>query len=243
MILFFFFCSLIYYKRAADATSDSKQHQYHRRMSSAENAFRQQFSSWTNRSSTSATTRPVYSEWTDYIKTSANDLYSSLPTYNTAGTPGNPTSSEEPLWFRLSRLERIIGFGCCLAASILCFVLSFFLFPVLALKPRKFGMLWSMGSLLFVLSFGILQGPASYTRHLLSRERFVFTIVFFGSVLLTMYTLVILKSTILTIFSSIIEIFAVLYYTISYFPFGAGALTWFTSYLMGYIGGFIGGIL
>lgn len=212
-------------------------------MSDSENIFRQQFSSWSNRNTgLNTTTRPVFSEWTDYLKTSANDLYTNLPTYNTS-TGGIAATSEEPSWFQLSRVERIIGFLCCLGASILCFVLSFFLFPVLALKPRKFGLLWSMGSLLFVISFGILQGPVSYIRHLLSRERFIFTIVFFGSVLLTIYTSVVLKSTILTIFASIIEIFSVLYYTVSYFPFGAGALTWFTSYIMGYLGGFIGGIL
>lgn len=104
-------------------------------------------------------------------------------------------------------------------------------------------MLWSMGSLLFVVSFGILQGPHAYVRHLLSRERFVFTVVFFGSVLFTIYASVVMKSTIITILSSVVELFAVLYYTVSYFPFGATTLTWFSSYMVGYVGGFIGGIL
>lgn len=208
-------------------------------MTDSESAFRQQFSSWHNRVNTSTSAgRPVLSEWTDYVKSSANNLYTSLPTYNQQSQ-----NVEEPSWFKLSRLEKLIGFACCLGASLLCFIICFFTFPVLALRPRKFGLIWSMGSLLFVVSFGILQGPYSYIRHLLSGDRIVFTAVFFGSVLSTLYCSVVLKSTILTIFTSIIEIFAVLYYSISYFPFGALTLTWFTSYMMGYLGGFIGGIL
>lgn len=213
-------------------------------MADPENSFRQQFSSWTQRTAASApsnnaTSFPAFSEWSDYVKTGANDLYTALPTYN---GPGSNNNAEEPSWFQLTRFEKLLGFLCCLGGSLLCFVVSFFMFPVLALNPRKFGLIWSLGSLLFVLSFGILQGPYSYTRHLLSLDRVVFTAVFFGLVLSTIYCLVILKSTILTIFTSIIEIFAVLYYTFSYFPFGTTTITWFSSYLVGYIGGFLGGL-
>lgn len=183
-----------------------------------------------NRSST--TSMPALLDWTDYVKSGANNLYDSLPSYNTSDL-----AAQEPSWFQLSRLERIVGFGCCLGASLLCFVMSFFLFPVLALKPTKFSFLWLMGSLLFVVSFGILQGPQAYLRHIFSAGRVVFTCVFFGSVFTTMYCAVVLKSTILTILASVVEVFAILYYAFSYFPFGATTITWFTSYLVGYIGG------
>ncbi|ODV81001.1 SFT2-domain-containing protein [Suhomyces tanzawaensis NRRL Y-17324] len=209
-------------------------------MSDSENFFRQLFQSWNNRASSgpSTTSRPILSEWTDYVKSSANDLYSALPTSSTS-----TDSVQEPSWFTLSRFERLIGFIACLAGSIFCFFLSFFLFPVLALRPRKFGLIWSMGSILFLVSFGILQGPRAYVLHLISPTRIVFTGVFVGSVFATLYSAVILKSSLLTIVTSAIEILAVAYYTVSYFPFGATTLTWFTSYIAGYFGGFIGGIL
>ncbi|CAH2352409.1 protein transport protein Sft2p [[Candida] railenensis] len=221
-------------------------------MSDPENSFRQQFSNWTQRAGGPASggtgTRsatgggfPAFADWSDYVKNGANDLYTSLPTYNTV--TGNTSTVEEPSWFKLSRFEKILGFLCCLGGSLLCFVVCFFLFPVLALKPRKFGLIWSLGSLLFVCSFGILQGPYSYTRHLVSSDRIIFTSVFFGSVLSTIYCSVVLKSTILTILASIVEIFAVAYYILSYFPFGAQTVTWFSSYLVGYVGGFLGGLL
>ncbi|CAI5756999.1 unnamed protein product [Candida verbasci] len=206
----------------------------------SENIFRESFNSWNNRSN-NTNNRPVLTEWTDYFKSSANDLYTRLPT--SIQDLNKQQQEEEPSWFKLSRLEKLIGFTCCLSASILCFILCFFMFPILALRPRKFGLLWTGGSILFVLSFGILQGPYSYIRHLLSKERIVFTVIFFSSILLTLYSSVILKSSILTIFTSIVEILAVIYYTVSYFPFGATTLTFFSSYIVGYIGGLIGGIL
>ncbi|KAL6453297.1 SFT2 Protein transport protein SFT2 [Candida maltosa Xu316] len=212
----------------------------------SENVFRQSFRNWNDRStgSTNASTsnRPVLSEWTDYFKTGANDLYSRLPTsVQDIGSTNN--TPQEPSWFNLSRLERLIGFACCLGASALCFILCFFMFPVLALRPRKFGLLWTGGSVLFVVSFGVLQGPYNYMCHLLSRDRIIFTGIFFSSVLLTIYSACILKSSILTVFTSIIEMLAVLYYTLSYFPFGATTLTFFTSYVVGYVGGWIGGVI
>lgn len=128
----------------------------------SENVFRQLFRNWNDRSARNQTTqpnsRPVLAEWTDYFKTGANDLYSRLPTsVQEIGATSNTVL--EPGWFNLTRFERLVGFGCCLGASVLCFVLCFFMFPVLALRPRKFGLLWTGGSVLFVVSFGVLQGP------------------------------------------------------------------------------------
>lgn len=206
-------------------------------MSQPESDFRAQFGNWASRSSNRPQNLP-FSSWTDYVRDGANNLYESLPTYNSQTAP-----QQEPSWFKLSRLEKIIGFACCLAASLMCFMLGVFMFPVLALKPRKFTLLWTMGSVLFVVSFGILQGPRAYVSHLTSRDRIAFTSVFFGSVVFTLYCALVIKSTILTIIASIVEVFAILYYTISYFPFGAATLTWFTSYFAGYVGGLFSGLL
>lgn len=131
------------------------------------------------------------------------------------------STSEEPSWFQLSRFERYAGFFLLLLGSVACFALGFFLFPVLTLKPRKFVMLWTLGSLLFFISFGVLQGPVSYIKHLSSKERLPFTAVFIISQVSTVYCAVVLKSTILSLIMGIVEILSILWYTASYFPFGA----------------------
>ena len=44
-------------------------------------------------------------------------------------------------------------FGCCVLGAAVCFIMAFFLMPVLVLKPRKFVMLWTVGSILFLFRF------------------------------------------------------------------------------------------
>mgnify|MGYP003362299984 CR=1 FL=1 len=151
-----------------------------------------------------------------------------------------PQEESEPSWFHMSLFERYMAFGLFILGSAVCFTLGFLLFPVLSLKPRKFAMLWTLGSMLFVLSFGCLQGPMNYCRHLISKERLPFTCVFFGSVLATIYCASILRSTVLTLITGIIEIFAVLYYTVSYFPFGAQGLNMITSAGVHRVGSMVG---
>ncbi|GME70681.1 unnamed protein product [Ambrosiozyma monospora] len=152
------------------------------------------------------------------VKDSYNDAYNVLPLTNSDLTSSEPA---EPSWFKLSKFERMICFFICLLGAVACFALCVLLAPVLALKPRKFAMLWTLGSLLCVVSFGCLQGPVGYIRHLFSKERLPFTLIFFSSVFLTLYCAAVLKSTVLTLISGIVEIVCIVYYTLSYFPYGA----------------------
>lgn len=154
------------------------------------------------------------------------------PNSNTVTTTSNiPTSSnaeqvvvEEPAWFTLSYWDRLLIFGICLVASCVCFLLCFFIFPVLALKPRKFALLWSLGSLLFILSFGVLQGPLNYLYHLISPHRLPFTCAYFGAIIATLVFALSLKSTLLTIPACLVQVVAALWYAISYFPMGTQSL-------------------
>lgn len=46
---------------------------------------------------------------------------------------------------------------------------------------------WSVGSLLFLLSWAVLMGPWVYAKHLVSGPRLPFTAAYFGSIALTLY--------------------------------------------------------
>jgi len=62
-----------------------------------------------------------------------------------------PTAQEEAgAWFALSQWDRMIVFACCVLGAVVCFVMAFVLMPILALKPRKFVTLWTVGSILFL---------------------------------------------------------------------------------------------
>ncbi|KAI2629384.1 vesicle transport protein [Xylaria nigripes] len=97
-------------------------------------------------------------------------------------------------------------------------------------KPRKFVILWSFGSLLFICSFGAVMGPRTYIQHLTSGPRLPFTAAYFGSIALTIYFAIGLHNTILTLISSLIQIASLIWYLVSYFPMGSSGLRLATSY-------------
>ncbi|RMZ80362.1 hypothetical protein DV738_g2856, partial [Chaetothyriales sp. CBS 135597] len=149
-----------------------------------------------------------------------------LPTHESPGAPLPAPSrrEEEESWFALSRWDRLLVFGGCNLAALACFVICFTLFPILSLRPRKFAILWSVGSLLFLASWAFLLGPYQYASHLASGPRLPFTAVYFGSIFMTIYFAVGLQSVILTLFSSIIQLVALVWYLVSYFPMGSTGL-------------------
>ncbi|PHH59281.1 hypothetical protein CDD81_3498 [Ophiocordyceps australis] len=152
--------------------------------------------------------------------------YVQLPTTENAGAPLPAPSrrEEEEGWFVLSRWDRLLVFGACNLAALACFVICFTLFPVLSLRPRKFVILWSVGSLLFLASFAAVMGPSNYVRHLLSTPRIPFTVAYFGSIAMTLVFALKLQSTILTMLSAVVQLATLTWYLISYFPMGSAGL-------------------
>lgn len=58
---------------------------------------------------------------------------------------------------------------------------------MLVLKPRKFAVAFTLGSLLFMGGFSVLMGPVAHFKHLISPERLPFTAAYFGSLGLTLF--------------------------------------------------------
>lgn len=155
--------------------------------------------------------------------------YVRLPIAEAGTGPGAPLPApsrreEEEGWFVLSRWDRLLVFGACNLAALACFVICFTLFPVLSWKPRKFVILWSFGSLLFLGSFAAVMGPMNYVHHLLSTPRLPFTAAYFGSIAMTLVFALKLHSTILTLLSSLVQLACLVWYLVSYFPMGSSGL-------------------
>jgi len=162
----------------------------------------------------------------------SNEGYVQLPTTEGAGAPLPAASrrEEEEGWFALSRWDRLLVFACCNLAALACFVICFALFPVLALKPTKFATLWSLGSLLFLMSWAAMMGPWTYAMHLMSTPRLPFTAAYFGSIALTLYFSISLHNRLLTLISSIVQMACLLWYLVSYFPMGSSGLRLATTF-------------
>ncbi|KAK6906183.1 hypothetical protein I203_100168 [Kwoniella mangroviensis CBS 8507] len=133
-------------------------------------------------------------------------------------------SQEEEAYFALSRWERLLGFLACCAGGIACFGVAFLFLPILAIKPRKFALAFTLGSCLFMLGFAILHGPWNHLKHILSPERLPFSLAYFGSLALTLFFAIGIRSTIGTLIAAIIQVVALLSYLAAYFPGGITTL-------------------
>jgi hypothetical protein len=187
---------------------------------SAESGFRSQLSSfgWSRAEPPPVSTSQ--GSFFDRLNPFNANGYVRLPTTSGDLPPQMPAQSrgEEEALFNLSRWDRMIVFAMLVVGSAACFFIAFFFLPILALRPRKFVTLWTVGSLLFISSFAALQGPLPYAKHLLSGPRLPFTAAYFGSMGLTLYFSLGLNNTILTILSAAVQMVALLWYLLSYFP-------------------------
>jgi len=133
-------------------------------------------------------------------------------------------TNEEEAYYALSRWERFLGFLLCCAGASVCFLVAFLTLPFIVLKPRKFAVAFSMGSLLFMIGFGILSGPVAHLKHLFSKERIPFTGAYFGSLGLTLYFSLGAQSYMGTLVAAVVQVAALLAYFMAYFPGGMTTL-------------------
>ncbi|GJC86894.1 hypothetical protein ColTof3_11008 [Colletotrichum tofieldiae] len=74
------------------------------------------------------------------------------------------------------------------------------------------------------------MGPMAYARHLISGTRLPFTAAYFGSLALSLYFALGLRSTLLTLISALIQLACLVWYLVSYFPMGSSGLRLATTF-------------
>ncbi|XP_047977301.1 protein transport protein SFT2-like [Salvia hispanica] len=162
---------------------------------------------------------------------SANDRVTSTFSLVTKGVrelPGsfNSATSSVPSG------KSLVYFGFFLAAGVFFIFIGFTIFlPVMVLKPQKFAICFTIGCAFIVGSFFALRGPKNQLIHMLSKERLPFTLGFLGSMIGTVYVSMVLHSYILSVFFSVLQVLALLYYVVSYFPGGSAGLRFLSSSL------------
>ncbi|KAK7384997.1 hypothetical protein VNO78_30704 [Psophocarpus tetragonolobus] len=115
----------------------------------------------------------------------------------------------------LSTMQRIYGFAACLIAGLACMLLSMIIFA----KPIKFAVLFTFGNLLAVGSTAFLLGPAQQLGMMFDRVRVFATAIYLGCVVMALICALLIHSKVLTIIAIIIEIGALIWYSLSYIPF------------------------
>jgi hypothetical protein len=112
--------------------------------------------------------------------------------------------------------------------SALFFALAFFVgLPMIALKPQKFALSFTCGSLTFMGSFGIMKGPKEHLASMFTADRIFFTTIYFGSMFVTLYLTFTkggLRGYALVMIASGCQLVSLLWYLISFLPGGAMGL-------------------
>ncbi|KAJ6894839.1 hypothetical protein NC652_028555 [Populus alba x Populus x berolinensis] len=142
---------------------------------------------------------------------SANDTVSGTFNVVSKGVSGNFQSATSN-----------IPSGKALIDSVFFVFTSFALFlPVIVLVPQKFAICFTLGCGFIIASFFALKGPKNQLAHMSSKERLPFTLGFIGSMVGTLYVSMVLHSYFLSVLFSVIQVLALAYYAISYFPGGS----------------------
>ncbi|OVA05113.1 Vesicle transport protein [Macleaya cordata] len=128
--------------------------------------------------------------------------------------------------------KSLMYFGLLLATGVFFIFIAFTMFlPVMVLMPQKFAICFTLGCTFIIGSFFALKGPKNQLAHMSSKERLPFTLGFIGTMVGTIYVSMVLHSYVLSVLFSVLQVLALSYYAISYFPGGSTGMKFLTSTL------------
>ena len=130
----------------------------------------------------------------------------------------DPSEPPPPSWMpQLSRTERLKGFVICMIVSLIFFALAFLIgLPMVVLAPTKFAISFTLGSISFMLSFAILEGPWEHFKRVFSSERLPFTVSYVFTIIGTLYCSLSWRNYLATVLFSCLQITALLWYVVSW---------------------------
>lgn len=124
--------------------------------------------------------------------------------------------------------QRFQAFCAMILLSILFFFLAFTIgVPMLTIRPQKFAISFSTGSLIFMLSFALLRGPHAHFSSMLEVDRLPFTTIYLTSMISTLYfcfSVGGMSGYIVVLGSSVCQCVALLWYLITFLPGGKAGL-------------------
>ncbi|KAG5511446.1 hypothetical protein JKF63_07409 [Porcisia hertigi] len=132
------------------------------------------------------------------------------------------TNSEESLCPSLTFKQRVQGCIGCAGLGALFFLLSWI--TVFLADYALFGVLFTLGSLMCLGGTFFLAGPLRQLKSMFSEGRWIASIVYILTMVLTILCAVVLHSGFLTILMSIIQLLALGWYILSYIPFAHDAM-------------------
>jgi len=117
--------------------------------------------------------------------------------------------------------QRMYGFGICICAGILLSLSSMFSFTKLVLgQPRDFAIKYTFGNVLAICSTGFLIGPGRQLRNMSASSRWIAALIYLFAMIMTLVSAFKIQIAGITVFFIIIQFCAMVWYCLSYIPFG-----------------------
>ncbi|EIE18574.1 SFT2-domain-containing protein [Coccomyxa subellipsoidea C-169] len=121
----------------------------------------------------------------------------------------------------LNRTQRIYGFLIFLGLALLFGMMASFFF----LSPTRFAVLYTLSNVLMIGSTMFLMGPVKQIVKMFEKGRLLATVVYIVAMFLTLFSAIKLHNFILTLVFFIIQMLAMIWYSLSYIPF-AREMAW-----------------
>ncbi|KXZ53220.1 hypothetical protein GPECTOR_7g1113 [Gonium pectorale] len=122
----------------------------------------------------------------------------------------------------LSWKNRLIGFGCCFGFGMLLTIISI---PMLwTMQITKFAVIYSVGSVVSVMSTLFLMGPVKQCQRMLEEKRILATIVYIAAIAGTLAVAFTTGNAGLCLIMLIIQLLALIWYCLTWVPGGQAAI-------------------
>lgn len=126
--------------------------------------------------------------------------------------------------------QRLIGFSICFITG---WVFSF-LSSLFIVRPVKFALVYTLGSLCSIGSTAFLFGPIRQIKSMCAASRRIATLLYFLCMGLTLWAALKVESVPLVIVFLVLQLLAMIWYSLSYIPGGQTVFTKFCSGLCGF---------
>mmetsp|Transcript_49837 Transcript_49837/g.129845 ORF Transcript_49837/g.129845 Transcript_49837/m.129845 type:complete len:182 (+) Transcript_49837:68-613(+) len=137
-----------------------------------------------------------------------------------------PEPSPCPCLPDLSYTSRILGFAFCFCLGMLLSLTSMSSFAgVLLGHPGPFAFKYTVGNILSICSYCFLVGPARQCAGMFAPARRLATLAYMGSLVVTLLSVIYLRSLIVTTAALCLQFVAMIYYALSYIPYGHSMLS------------------
>jgi len=141
--------------------------------------------------------------------------------------------------FGMGYQQRFRAFVALLLTSVTFFALGFGVgLPLIAVRPQKFALCFTCGSLTFMFSFAILRGPSVHLAAMMRPERRIFSAIYLFSMFATLFaTLRVggVKGYFAVLMFSGIQLLALMWYLLSSLPGGSAGIGMVTKVAAGII--------